>query len=476
MSNSVATPSRAYESMREDRELSAALMGGTKTMRAAGKAYLPKEEAESDESYKARLQRTTFFNAYHKTVRNLVSKPFSKPIVLADDMDVEIKDWCEDVDLSGQHLDIFAADVFKQALADGISFILVDHPKVEQKITLADQRELNIRPYMVHINCRQIIGWKATVINGRDVLTEIRIDEEYTEDDPKDQFKEVTGRQIRVLRRGSYEIWRLKTTSQGKQEWLVHDQGTTTLKEIPLVPVYTNRKGVLLAEPPLMDLAYLNVEHWQSRSDQSHILHVARVPILFGAGIPEDTENSKIIVGPNRMVRVPDPNARLTYVEHTGAAIGAGRTDIEDIENRMRIMGLELLVKKASVTATERTLDGQDQECELQRMARRLEDALELALGFMAEWSGKGKETGGSVEVHKDYGISQHDATDLEHLFRARQDRAISQKTYLEELKRRGVLSDSLDVDDEIALVSLEAPAPSEDPSLDPDPEPDPEE
>jgi len=33
------------------------------------------------------------------------------------------------------------------------------------------------------------------------------------------------------------------------------------------------------AKPPLLDLAWLNVEHWQSASDQSNILHVARVPI-----------------------------------------------------------------------------------------------------------------------------------------------------------------------------------------------------
>jgi hypothetical protein len=31
---------------------------------------------------------------------------------------------------------------------------------------------------------------------------------------------------------------------------------------------------------PLRDLAYLNVKHWQSQSDQDTILHVARVPIL----------------------------------------------------------------------------------------------------------------------------------------------------------------------------------------------------
>ena len=37
----------------------------------------------------------------------------------------------------------------------------------------------------------------------------------------------------------------------------------------------------------MIDLAWLNLAHWQSASDQRHILHVARVPFLFGRGLSE---------------------------------------------------------------------------------------------------------------------------------------------------------------------------------------------
>jgi hypothetical protein len=92
--------------------------------------------------------------------------------------------------------------------------------------------------------------------------------------------------------------------------------------EIPLLPVYINRTDFMRASPPLAKLAELNIAHWQSSSDQRNILHVARVPILFGAGVRRRRQNA---IGASEMVKFnSNPAAKLTYVEHTGAAIGAG--------------------------------------------------------------------------------------------------------------------------------------------------------
>jgi hypothetical protein len=46
-------------------------------------------------------------------------------------------------------------------------------------------------------------------------------------------------------------------------------------------------------EPPLLDLAYLNVKHWQSQSDQDNILHIARVPILALIGVRTTAARSR---------------------------------------------------------------------------------------------------------------------------------------------------------------------------------------
>ena len=178
-----------------------------------------------------------------------------------------------------------------------------------------------------------------------------------------------------------------------------------------MTPVYLNRTGFMTGEPPLSELADLNVAHWQSQSDQRNILHVARVPILYGAGFEEaDT----IEIGASSMVRTTNPNAKLEYVEHTGAAIDAGDKDLQNLEFQMQQMGLQLLVPQPGQTATGEIRDDAKEMSPRAMMAAALGDAIEQALGFMAEYRGLGADAGGSVEVNTDFGIvGSADATTL---------------------------------------------------------------
>ena len=90
--------------MAADWPLIDALMGGTRTMRAAGKAYLPQWPAEDEAPYRSRLATATLFPAYARTVSVLTGKPFSKPVAYGEDIPPRIRDWLEDVDLQGRNL------------------------------------------------------------------------------------------------------------------------------------------------------------------------------------------------------------------------------------------------------------------------------------------------------------------------------------------------------------------------------------
>jgi hypothetical protein len=210
----------------------------------------------------------------------------------------------------------------------------------------------------------------------------------------------------------------------------------------------------MTGEPPLEDLADLNVAHWQSQSDQRNILHVARVPILHGAGFDEDT---KITIGPSAMIRTSDPQSRLEYVEHSGSAIGAGDKDLQNIEFQMQTMGLQLLVPQpGGKSATGEIRDDAKERSPLAMAARALGHALEESLGFMAEYTGKG-EKGGSVRVNDDLALSIGQA-DLDWLLNAVNSGKISQETFWAECRRRNVLSSSFDPETEKDRIASEAP------------------
>lgn len=441
-----------------------ALLGGTETMRAAGQTYLPQYEEESDKRYAARLAMTVLLNLTKFTLSNLVGRVFKNPIVFKDDVPKPIKELTEDVNGQGDNVQVVAYRWFEQGFAKGLTHMLIDMPPkpvpAEGKVlTKAD--DVGRKPYWVHIAPENLLFAYSETVNGVEVLKQVHILEEVS---TLRGYEEVCDIQVRVLKIGLYEIWKYKEVKVGgklKKQWYMASSGPMDIKDkdgvayIPLVTFYTKRKGLALSDLPLEDLAHLNVEHWQSKSDQRNILTAARFPILAMSGSTGEDESTgnRITIGPYNMLTTPDPQGRVYYVEHTGAAIGAGRQDLRDLEDQMASYGAQFLKKKADIeSATARILDSSETISELQAIALNFKDALEQALKVTADWMGI-KEGGGSVEL--DAGLSLAiDGTDLQTLTEARKNRDLSRKSYLTELRRRDVLSD--DFDEELNLEELQ--------------------
>lgn len=459
----VSTPISAYNSMLPDWSKVDTLMGGTRTMRAAGQTYLPKFASESDGTYQNRLNRSVLTNFFKKTLFTLAGKPFSKPLILDEDMPDDIRTWCEDADLMGNHITVFARDVFKSGLLYGITHILVDYRTRPQGrvINLEEERQLGLRPYLVHIEAPRVIGWRSETRGSREVLTQVRFMENTVV--PDGEFGEKTVERVRVLYPGSYQVWENTTPGRitGRAEWKVIEEGATTLPFIPWVTFYADRTGYMTARPPLLDLADKNIEHWQSSSDQRNCLSVARFPILAAAGWNE--EDGEIEIGPNRLIKMSDPGAKYYYVEHSGAALSAGRQDMEDLKAEMEAIGTSLLTPRSgNQTATAKSIEYAQETSDLQNMAIDLGDALKTALGYMQAWVTNGRDTeGGSVIVNSDFGIVGAGAEQLNALLALRTPGPdgkpwISRKTLWNELKAAQVLSDDFDGEEEEALLESE--------------------
>jgi len=444
----VDTPSKGYLEMLSDLELVTALMGGTEAMREAGQKYLPREPKESIAAYRNRLARSVLYNAFADTVQKLVGKPFSKPVNLLQDTPEQIKEWCNDIDLCGSNITTFCREVFEYGLADGLVHLLVDYPRSDGEKTLADEQKLQARPYIVVVRAADLIGWRSELINGIRTLTQVRIREHTTEADG--DWGEKSVQRIRVLYTDRFELYELQ-----KKDWVIVDQGELSLGRIPLVTFYTGKICHMMAKPPLLDLAHLNVLHWQSSSDQEHILHFIRFPLLHGAGFAQDQKD--IEIGPNRMIISEDPQAKLTFVEHTGAAVESGRQSILDLEAKMEAMGGQMLTQRSGdSTATAAALDTAKTNSALHDMVRRMENAMQQAFMLMALWTKLPAEKAGGVNINEDFGLSLISGKDEDTLLKSRLSGELSRESYLTELKRRNVLRNELDIDEEMERIETE--------------------
>lgn len=441
----------AVKAMREDWNLVTALLGGTKAMRAAGEAYLPKWPKEGKDSYEERLNRSTLLPAFSETVKNMTGRVFARAVTLGDEVPENIREWvADDIDLQGNNLDVFASEWFRIALGYGLCHCLVDYPRAEGVRTQAEEKAAGVRPYAVLIKPQQVLGWRYKVVNGRPVLTQFRFKETVKEE--SGAFGVETIEQIRVLEIGKWAVYRKE---KGSDKWAVHEKGISTLSEIPLVTFYTGQTGIMTARPPLLELAHLNVAHWQSQSDQRNILHIARVPILVAvnAGDAVGPDGSAVpwemTVGTSTATRLNGEGADLKYVEHTGKSIEAGRQDLQDLKDEMRMAGAWLLVRDndAVKTAAQANEEAAEKISPLESMGNSFEDALDLMLQFFADWV---KEpSGGFVTVEGNYDADYAPEVSLPVLKQMTDSGFLSQETLFNEVKRRGIISDSLNWEDE---------------------------
>lgn len=446
----VASPCLAYERMSGRWVLIHDLLGGTATMRRAGNRWLHKEEAEEEPLYYARLNRSILFEALGETIEELVSRPFAHGIIIVG-LPEDLIYLVSDVDGTGKSFDMLAKEILRDLITYGVAHIFVDYSISDLAATKAEEKESGVRVFLSRISPPELIGWQ-TEERGKDiVIKQIRISETKTVSDGEYNDKEEL--YIRVI---NEDTWELHVKRQEK--WIQESFGSHSFGSIPLVSTYDNMEGMLEAKPPLEPLAWLNLAHWQSSSDQRHILRLSRFGIIFGKGFSKKDIAEGVIIGPAKAIFTPAAEADMKYVEPTGKAMESGLADLEDLEMKMAKMGLRPYEKNMKQsTATGKKVDESRNISKLQAWIRDVERLLTSALQKACEWRSIEPPEDLNVDIYSDFDVSIFGSGDEEFLLKATAAGKLSTSSFLTETKRRGTVSESMDVDEEVEAIKREA-------------------
>ena len=442
-----------------------ALLQGTYGIRKGHRKYLPQEPRELDEAYDNRLMRSTLAPYYVRLERMLAGMLTRKPVRLEDVSDV-VTEQLFDVDLQGNDLNVWTYETARKCIRYGHVGVLVDAPKANE----------NGRPYWVAVTPRDILGWRSEVKDGKQQLTQLRLMEEITM--PDGLYGEKQVQQVRVLTPGAFEIHQ----KDKKGDFVLIDEGRTSLSEIPFSVAYSNRVGVLESRPPLSDIAELNLKAYQVQSDLDNQLHISAVPMLAIYGFPQSAE--EISAGPGEAMALPE-SARAEYIEPGGNSYNAQFQRLDQIAGQINELGLAAVLgqKLSAETAEAKKIDRSQGDSTMMVIAQQMQDLIDNCLSFHAQYMQQSQV--GSSFVNRDFLGQRLEPQEIQSLLQLYTAGTITQETLLNQLSAGEVLGDEFDVEEEIeatqtgGLIEMQQPEPkpaSEEEATMPEAEPEAEE
>lgn len=456
-SDGVNTPNNAYFQMARYWEVVEAVKEGTVGLRDGRETFLPKEPFEKDPAYERRLSRSCFAPWYVRLREAVVGQILRKPIVF-EDISTDTESHLDNINLLGDDVNSFARGVLQSGIDQGHSAIFVDYPKAEGLITLAQQREAGLRPYWLHYKASDLIGWRSQIVRDQQILTQVRIREAATV--PDGEFGERIAERVKVfdlvsvdldnggtLQRCRYRVFERSQDEEDKDRFVQIAQGIISMPYIPIAIIYTNRTGFLTSKPPMLEIAYLNLKHYQLSSDLDHSLHLAANPKLVLYGY--DTGQGDVNVGVDEALVFDNPDGKAEWIAAPTESFAAQERRIKEIEQQMATLAISAMTSQKNVgeSAEAKRLDRVQSDSMLSVLSQSLQDALDLCLQFHADYL---QETAGTCQVNKDFQVTELTAQEITAFSQLQQLDQISLQTFLELLQRGEILPEEFDVQEEL--------------------------
>ncbi len=449
-SSGLTKPSAEFERMEVYRDLPRDLRGGTLAMQAAGTKHLWKHPREQKKEYARRLQSLVLEPYYWSACEHLAAQPLTRPVMWSDDAPEDLILWSNDIDGKDRDIRTLARSTCVNSIGYGIAYLLVVWSEEDG------------RPYVTELPAASVLD-PYSPPGGMRVLMEVP-----STVPPEFPWQRRIEQQLWVLwdgeptaggedRYARYDVYQhddpTDPTSPWREEPTLELGGSFAPQEyIPLFPIPSGSDSPedeqpWVSTPPLHPLALMNRLHMNKRSDLDAGLAIANVPQRAASGLMEQEARAIDTVIYKGLWWMANPSGRFYFVEHSGAAFGVSREDIESLERRMDVFGLSPMLSEpsANATATGRLIDLSRATTTAQAWALVWQDAWLQAMRCAARYMSKPDDF--RLEFFSDFGARD---ANLERARVIQQDYLngdLPPELYYPEMKRLGVYGESFDAE-----------------------------
>ncbi|MGB3988622.1 MAG: DUF4055 domain-containing protein, partial [Minisyncoccales bacterium] len=355
---SVDNKSQSYSSMYQDWKMINDIMAGDRAIKKAGESYIPKLEGQQINQYDAYLSRGVFFNAFARTVQGLTGAITRKSAVV--EVPEKLNPVLDSFTQDGSPLDKTIRSITQTILSKGYCGILADLGE-------------NDTPYVSIYQPLDIINFKTIKVNGKMTLRMLVLKERVEVENPLNPFESNITDQIRVLFLDdtgwlTINLYQFETGIKGaSSKWIqvpINEEfdyqpsviGGAKLDYIPFTFFGSEETSYSPQKPPLLDLAYLNIKHWQVNVDYYYALHICALPTPWAAGFTQE-EGKNLRIGPGTAWVSSEPEAKCGFLEFTGQGLQAIENALSNLEKQMAVIGARLLEEQKKGVETAESME-----------------------------------------------------------------------------------------------------------------------
>jgi hypothetical protein len=373
------------------------VLKGEEAVKAKGTLYLPLENVENDQKkyenrYKVYLQKAKFYNATARTLDGFVGQVFNKQA--SQEFPENVKYLETDPCGSGITLEQLAKAILANLLSFGRCGLWTDFPQTNGSYTVEDVKKKAIRPVILRYSPIDIINWRTKKRGARTILSLVTLRERVLIED-EDSFTSRYDYRYRILRLNSkdeytvtlYEPW--KADAQ-PAEVVIFDHNGQPFDEIPFVFGGIRTNDFAIDEPPLYDMASLNIAHYCNSADYEEACFMVGQPTVWYTVLDENwiknTLGGTVRLGSRGGLPLPQGgSAGILQVQSNTMCKEA----MDQKEQQMIALGARIVRDSAvAKTATEVTSDKVSEVSVLAAGARNTSALLQKAFEFAQKFSG----------------------------------------------------------------------------------------
>ena len=382
-------------------ELVADVVAGEEKVKAKGEQYLPNPSAVEDDPGEKRAvydrykQRASFYNVTGHTLQGLIGAVFRKDPELSVPGAIQYVD--SDVDGAGVSIYQQSQQALAAVMEEGRVGLLADYPQTDAPASRADQNAGLVRANIAKYDAKQITNWRTTKVGGAHLLSLVVLHETAEEVAP-DGFSVDEIEQYRELRLvgGLYRVTVWRANEKGTA-WEIYEQyipkrgNGAPWNRIPFTFVGAQNNDSSIDKAPLLELATLNITHYQIQASWYNSLHYVGQGQPWMAGLTHQwvemlEEKGGVLFGSRAPMMLPEGGSFgiAEMKSDTGLAEEPGK-----IEERMRSLGAKLMQAGSAIkTATEVNSDDAAQHSALSLASANVSEAYTQCLEWCAEFMG----------------------------------------------------------------------------------------